>query len=248
MHLFEFSDLPIVPKSIRQTLFELMELCNRGFRSFNRRAASEALTRAKQTNCQTIVELGAGRAPLTKLLSEEAREAGIRLVPCDLVPDVDLYEALERNNPNVVRPVYTPVDYSKEHDFGSNTLAVLVGTFHHIPPAARQKTLRALAKSASHIMVFEPLRNTPLSISLVFLSVAPALLLPLSNLGSEGTWRRILWCWLVPVVPFVFVWDGVVSCLRQWSPARWKQALREAAGDDRPPTVLAGVHSLVASC
>jgi hypothetical protein len=247
MHLFEFNDLPHIPRSIRQTLLELMELCNRGFRSFNQRAAREALDRARQEGCQAIVELGAGGAPLTRLLTEDARLAGIRLVPCDLFPDAASYSALEESYPGVVKPILTPVDYSEAHDFGPGALAVLVGTFHHIPPALRSKTLRALTKSAGRVVVFEPLRNTPLSIFLVFFSIVPALLLPLSGMGSRGTWRRILWCWLVPLVPCVFLWDGVVSCLRQWGPRRWKRELSESAGQDRPPAIMAGMHSLVVS-
>jgi len=247
MHLFEFNDLAHIPASIRQTLLELMESCNRGFRSFNQRAASEAMDQAKQKSCRTIVELGAGVAPLTKLLAEDARQTGIRLVPCDLFPDVASYRALEQSYPGVVKPLYSQVDYSRQHDFGPDALAALVGTFHHIPPKLRKQTLQAITKSAGRVMVFEPLRNTPISIFLVFFSIVPALLLPLFGMGSRGALRRVLLCWLLPVVPCIFLWDGVVSCLRQWSPARWQRELREIAGPTRPPTVTAGIHSLVVS-
>jgi hypothetical protein len=246
MHLFEFNDLPHVPHTLRLTLLELMQFCNRVFRSFNQRAAQAAVDHARQKGCDTIVELGAGGAPLTSLLAETAERDGLRLVPCDLYPDMATYRELEANHPGAVKPIYTPVDFSTPHDFGKATLAVLVGTFHHVPPAERAKTLQALTASAGQVMVFEPLRNTPLSISLALTSIVPVLLLPLYRFGSAGTWRRILWCWLLPVVPFVFLWDGVVSCLRQWGPARWKRELAKVAGPRRPAQIEASVHSLVA--
>jgi hypothetical protein len=33
------------------------------------------------------------------------------------------------------------------------------------------------------------------------------------------TWRRLLWTYLLPVVPLVAAWDGFVSCLRTYSVA-----------------------------
>ena len=35
----------------------------------------------------------------------------------------------------------------------------------------------------------------------------------------------MLWCWLIPLVPFISLWDGIVSCLRQWTEAEWRQGL-----------------------
>lgn len=247
MNLFEFNDLPRIPQAFRQTLLEVMELCNRGFRSFNQWAARDALDYARRNQCDTIVELGAGSGPITKVLAETPEARGLRLVPCDLFPEVDGYRALEQQHPDAVKPIYTPVDFSEPHDFGPSTVAVLVGTFHHVPSEIRGKTLRSLTKSVKHVMVFEPIRNTPLSIFLAFTAIVPVLLLPLCCLGSPGTWRRILWCWLLPVVPLMFLWDAVVSCLREWSPRRWRRELSEVVGPGRPVEIRAWVHATAVS-
>ena len=41
------------------------------------------------------------------------------------------------------------------------------------------------------------------------------------------TWRRVLWTYLVPVVPITGLWDGLVSCLRTYS----TQELRDLTED-----------------
>ncbi len=30
-------------------------------------------------------------------------------------------------------------------------------------------------------------------------------------------WSRLFWTWLIPLVPFVLFYDGIVSCLRAYS-------------------------------
>jgi hypothetical protein len=247
LNLFEFNDLPWIPGVFRETLLDLMEFCNRGFRSFNQWAAGQALDYARRQRCRTIVELGAGSGPMTQLLAGRAEKENICLVPCDLFPDLPGYRAMQQQHPGTVRPVFEPVDFSQPHDFGPSAAAVLVGTFHHIPQGLRSETLRALTQSARHVMVFEPLRNTLLSILLVFTAIFPALLLPFYRFGSAGTLRRILWCWLIPVIPFMFLWDGVVSCLREWSPRRWKEELARVVGPGRQPEIRAWVHATAVS-
>jgi len=71
------------------------------------------------------------------------------------------------------------------------------------------------------------------------------LVLPLAYANRPGRLRRFLWCWLVPVVPLIFFWDGLVSCVRQWSPERWRTELQSIHGDARPPSIESGMNHLV---
>ena len=75
-------------------------------------------------------------------------------------------------------------------------------------------------------------------------------------------WSRLFWTWLIPLVPFVLFYDGIVSCLRAYSHRRTR-AIRRAAEDpglrmaDRRgaerisaghlPTRLSGRHSVEVS-
>jgi hypothetical protein len=242
MHLFEFNDTPMVPESIRTTMLEVCELCNSGFRSFNHLVVERVLDESQRSGCTTVVELGAGTAPITRLLAPEASRRGMTLRPCDLLPNADAFGRLSDDYPGCVKPVMESVDFTVPRAWGNGSLAVVVCTFHHIPPDVRQRTLRALSESADRVMVFEPLRNTLFSAALTLTAVVPALLLPLTALTRPGRLRRFVWCWLIPVVPIIFFWDGIVSCLRQWSPATWKRELSKLG---RTPEIEAGVHSLV---
>ncbi|HXM61951.1 MAG TPA: hypothetical protein VN950_13935, partial [Terriglobales bacterium] len=45
-------------------------------------------------------------------------------------------------------------------------------------------------------------------------------------------WSRLLWTYLIPVIPLVLLFDGVVSCLRTYRP----QELREMVEKLKPPS------------
>ncbi|HMB08166.1 MAG TPA: hypothetical protein VKP69_31095, partial [Isosphaeraceae bacterium] len=179
-HLFEFMDQAWVPAGVRSTLREILECGNsRPFRSYYQWVADEVERAARDGGFKTIVELGSGTAPITRLLAEKPRADHFRLIPCDVNPDRATYHLLEERYPTIVTPMYSPVDFSKPRQWNSDTLLLLSATFHHIPPSARTAVLESLASSARRVMIFEPLRKELSSLLFVPLSIVPALILPL---------------------------------------------------------------------
>jgi hypothetical protein len=234
-HLFEFMDQSWPPAGLHATLREILETGNsRPFRSYYSWAAREARRLAHEHGFDTIIELGAGTAPISRHLAGDPKLNGTRIVACDNRPDRRTFEDLARRFPGRVEVRHEPVDFSKWHAWPDRSLLVLSGCFHHLPPDARLPALRNLTSSGAGVMVCEPLRKSLLSMAYVPLSIIPALLLPLLLLGRPGRLRRMLWCWLLPVAPVLFVWDGLVSCLRMWSRREWRENLDVIVESRRP--------------
>lgn len=105
-YLFEFCDQTWIPREARECLYEIMDACNSGLRSFNREVALTAIRIANEHHFTKIVELGAGRGPVTNELVKHGASQGMRLVTCDLVPNVEEYRKLEINHPDRVFPIY----------------------------------------------------------------------------------------------------------------------------------------------
>jgi hypothetical protein len=237
-HLFEWMDLERLPASLRNTMREILECGNaRPFRPYYSWVAREVKRRMVEEGYQNAVELGAGTAPITRLLARDPDLQGMRLIVCDLKPDVEGFRGLEARYPGRVTPEYEPVDFSQPRTWPPKTLLFLSGTFHHLPPAGRSEVLRSLTNSAERTMMFEPLRKTLVSVIFVFFSIFPALFLPLWFITRPGRLRRVFWCWLVPLAPILFWWDGVVSCLRMWSDKQWDEALRQIRTPTRERTI-----------
>jgi hypothetical protein len=86
--------------------------------------------------------------------------------------------------------------------------------------------------SAEVIVVAEPLEKNVSSCVYVLLSVIPALFLPLLYWRRPGNFSRVIWCWVIPIAPVLFIWDGIISALRQWSDQEWGHALFTELGLD----------------
>lgn len=232
-HFFEFMDLAWLPASVRAVLRDILECGNgRPFRGYYGWAVDEILRYAAAHGLTTIVELGAGTAPLSRRLAADARSAGLTLIVCDLNPDIPLYEELEQTFPGRVRTCREPIDFSQPQAWTADALLVLSATLHHVPRSERPDVLKALASGGNHVLIFEPLRRTLLSGLLCLLSVVPAMLVPAFQLHRPGRWRRVAWCWLLPIAAPLFVWDGLVSCWRQWSTSDWQSVLRTLSRSD----------------
>ena len=229
-HLFEFMDLDALPGGFRNTMREILECGNaKPFRPYYDSAVAIIGELAELNGSQTIVELGAGTAPLTRRLAPKISD-NITLSPCDANPDSETYQVLESLHPDTVKPIYDPVDFSRPHQWPRHTLLVLSGTLHHLPYEARAVALRSMATSADSVVVIEPLRKTALSVLFVFLSAVPALILPLWYINRPGRLSRFLWCWIIPAAPLAFLWDGWISCIRQWTDGEFRDRLAEIEG------------------
>jgi hypothetical protein len=44
-------------------------------------------------------------------------------------------------------------------------------------------------------------------------------------------WSRLFWTYIVPVIPFVLLFDGVVSCLRTYRPAEFLELVGSLSAD-----------------
>lgn len=255
-HSFEFMDLAGVPQSIRLTMREVLECAmSAPFRDYYDWVAAEAGRIALARGCDTIVELGAGTAPLTRRLAVTPALNGMKLLVCDLNPDVPTYNALERDFPGQVSAIYESVEFATTPAFGDRAVLVLSATFHHVPDEARVATLKSLLASSPNVLVFEPLRRTLQSVLYAAMTVIPGFIAPLvflkfHGIRREGHLRRLFWCWLVPAVPFLLAWDGIISCLRMWTTSEWLEALASLGGEGsiEPSLVREIQHSQVVDC
>ena len=223
--IFEFEDLPFLPFGLKHTITDILEVSNSFFRSYNRWVAKETLTMAQSLGCTTIVELGAGAAPITRHCAQRSDIGSIELVPCDLRPDLTAFRRLQAKYPSNVRPCLESVDYTKKKDWRPGTLFVLSATFHHLSEPARHQLLKDFSEARFPVLIFEPLRRNLASVVYCALGLL-TFFVPLFSLNSPGLLRRIFWCWLFPIAPLLFAWDGVMSALREWDTKQWKEAHR----------------------
>ena len=83
-------------------------------------------------------------------------------------------------------------------------------------PSDATAILRNAVGDRQPLLLFE-VSDRRLANVLSILLVTPLLVLLSAFLIRPFRWRRLLFCTLVPAVPFVCTWDGVVSQLRAYN-------------------------------
>lgn len=218
---FEFMDLENMPGSLRYVLRDVLEVgCNAPFRKYYQWTTSAVYEYAKIKDIKEIVELGAGSAPITRHLIKNYPSWDVTFKITDLNPDVICFKDLEQSDQRV-KAVLEPLDFTKKIKGYENSLLVLSAAFHHVPEKDKAMILSSLKALSPHVMIFEPLRPTLPSLLLSIGGLTTGFLTPLFKMNSTFFLRNFLWCWLLPVAPFMFIWDGWVSAIRCWSKQKW---------------------------
>jgi hypothetical protein len=97
-----------------------------------------------------------------------------------------------------------------------NGVRTLFSSFHHFTPEKARAILQNAVDARQSIGIFEITSRTPSAICLMF----PWALMPFvcTPFIRPFRWSRMLWTYLVPIIPLVLLFDGIVSCLRTYRP------------------------------
>jgi hypothetical protein len=105
----------------------------------------------------------------------------------------------------------------------------LFSSFHHFKPGEASEILSDAAARREGIGIFEFTQRSPLAFLRMLLS--PLWLLLTAFLIKPFHWRRVCWTYLIPVMPLMALWDGVVSNLRTYSCGELDELSRGLGGD-----------------
>lgn len=97
----------------------------------------------------------------------------------------------------------------------------LFTSFHHFPPEQAREILRDAVANRQGIGVFEIPGRRPLTLLLLpLVPIADIVVVPFLR---PRPLVRLVWRWLLPIVPLVLLFDGIVSCLRAYSPGELRE-------------------------
>ena len=104
----------------------------------------------------------------------------------------------------------------------------MFNAFHHFAPGAALAVLRDAARARQAIGIFEVAERSWRTL-LSLLLLTPILVAAVTPFIRPFCWRRLLWTYVLPLVPLTCWWDGIVSQLRAYSVTELQQ-LAEATG------------------
>lgn len=254
VQLIEIHEQPWFPSWLRDQVTEAMQQGMHALKIYSTVAPMLHRTLAT-TGGQDILDIcsgGGGPWPhLAETLGADLRDLQVRLT--DRNPNLEAFESLRAASRNRIVFCCEPVD-AREVPREWSGMRTIFSSFHHFPPADAAAVLQDAVDAGSPIAIFEVTGRTPGAI----LSMIPWALFALIYTPLIRPFRlsRLLWTYIIPVIPMVLFFDGVVSCLRTYQPGElreivarlrertspydWRLGESASAGERLPITYLIG--------
>lgn len=215
--LIELEDQAWFPRAIRDLATDYLQFVQTRLR-FDR-AMTPLIARVMREAATTrIVDLcSGGSGPLLLLVQDLAGEGVPATVTMtDLFPNVPAFEGIARRSGGRIGYERAPVD-ARAVPPGLTGLRTLFNAFHHFTPEDARSVLQAAAAARQPIAIFEISERTWRALISIAL-LTPLFVMLATPFMRPFLWKRLLWTYLVPLVPFTCWWDGIVSQLRAYSP------------------------------
>jgi hypothetical protein len=231
LHLIEIEDQPWCPGPIRDAATDYLRFAERVGDAYGPIVPllRSALERA---GARRVVDLCSGGGGPWPELHPTLAAAGCEVEVCltDFYPNLAAFERARAASGGRISYVPHPVDATAAPAELEGFRTLFTG-FHHFRPEQARAILRDAVEKRRPIAIFEVTERRALSIALLLL------LLPITVLLATPFIRpfrasRLFWTYVLPAVPLLVTWDGVVSCLRTYTPEEMRAMTDEIGARD----------------
>jgi len=235
--LIEIEDQPWCPAAVRDGLTDYLQFITDRTEPYApaARLLTEALRvspdrRASQP-VVPVIDLGSGGGGPWRRLVRRLREAGVPVCVrlTDVHPNVAAFDRIARETEGAVRGETRAIsaDAVPEDLTGFRTIFT---AFHHFPPPLARRVLADAVARGQGIAVFESTtRNT---LCLLVMLLVPYVVWLTTPFIRPFRWTRLMLTYLIPVIPTVAFVDGVVSCLRTYTPDELRELAESVDGTE----------------
>lgn len=224
---FEIHDQPWFPGFLRDRVTEALEAVWEENRTY-RPIAGRLRAAVREAGAERVVDLcSGGGGPWRGLYDEVAAGGPLEVVLTDRYPNAGL--AGMNGNAGGLRARMEPVD-AQRVPAELRGFRTIFSSFHHFDPGAARAMLADAFGRREGIAVFEAARKT--AGTMLAVAGVPLLALKVAAKARPFRWGRILWTWVIPVVPFLLWLDGVLSCLRSYSEGDMRELTEGLAAPD----------------
>jgi hypothetical protein len=223
IHLIELHEQPWFPQFLRNQITDTLQNAMNFFGAYIPVAPLLQSSLDATRNSSIIDMCSGGGGPWLKLsprLHSNGQAASLQILLTDKYPNLGAFQSASAASENHIAFHATPVDATNVPP-ELRGFRTMFTSFHHFQPAEARAILQNAVDSNQGIGIFEITRRAPSAIAWMFLwAFLPLFFTPWIR---PFRWSRLLCTYVLPVIPLVLLFDGIVSCLRTYHP----QELRE---------------------
>jgi hypothetical protein len=174
----------------------------------------------------SIVDLCSGAGgPWSELAPMLQREIGrIRVSLTDKYPYSGASKKAESIPERAIDFHEDPID-ARNVPSDLNGFRTMFTSFHHFPPTETRAIFQSALDAGEGIGIFEITQRTPSALFLIPIwSLALFFFAPFVR---PFRWSRLFFTYVIPIIPLVMLFDGVVSCLRSYHPEELRKMVEQ---------------------
>ncbi|KAL7951625.1 hypothetical protein V8C42DRAFT_12852 [Trichoderma barbatum] len=266
LHLFEIDDQSWFPAFLRSRIQDALTIAWNSNTPLQpqspARIAASTLIRqlGDSLSSYTFIDFCAGGGGPTPAIQQAINshlsaqdEPPVDFILTDLHPNIAAWESIVQKSPRITYE-RQPVDAGNapkhliERQDGKKVMRLFNLSFHHFDDALARRVLKD-AVDTSHGFAIIELQDRS------FASAISVLMLGVGAIGVAPflAWKRkslaiFVFSWIIPVFPFVLVFDGLISCLRTRTPGEIESLLRGCGADTSSWETRSGRSKFIWPC
>lgn len=225
---FEFEDQPWFPGFIRDSMTDYLRFLFRTFRLYNPilPILKDALTK---TNSNHVLDLCSGSGGAVELIYQNLEltfRPEIKITLSDLFPSELTYAYLSKKTQGGITYISIPVDAAAVPK-GLSGFRTIFSGFHHFEKEKARLVLKDAVEAGHGIAIFDG-GNRSFWMVLLIIVAHPVLLFLCTPFFKPFRISRLIFTYLIPIIPVCTIWDGIISILRLYSPNEMLKMAHEA--------------------
>lgn len=229
LHLLEIAEQPWCPRAVRDGVTDYLQFMGDAGKVYA--AAAPLLAAAIDRGARAdVVDLGAGGGGPWRSLLPLLRERGVapRVRLTDRHPNREAFARIAQASDGAITGDPRPIDAADVPPDLPGTRTIF-SALHHFRPDGVRAVLGHAAARGVPVAAFEATRRSVEALLLT--ALAPLFVLLVTPALRPVRWSRLFWTYVVPAIPLVVLFDGLVSCLRTYTPDELR-ALTAGIGAD----------------
>lgn len=228
LHLFEIEDLPWYPAVIREGQTDFLRFMMQTFDVF--RAVIPHLKEARKSSGENhLVDFCSGGGGSMLLIRKHLKDnegEPFEATLSDLYPNIKAFEYVKEQSNGDINYQIASVDATNLPADTPKGFWTIFNGFHHFQPTQAKQILTTAVQRKSPIGIFEPIDKSFLQI-LINTVVLTILIFLFTPFVRPFKWSRLLFTYIIPLIPICTVWDGFVSVLRLYTPKDMRKMVEE---------------------